>query len=168
MPQINVPESRHVGPAFIPGVTLKYLPYANARFLGILRSAIAVIGSRIVRNLSCNSAFAALPGRRAFRDVWADTRIWINFDPSRNGEDFGETNGFDITITEYPRRIKISVGKACIYPLEAGKRYLLYLSRSGDGVSFATKRCRGNRPSARAGVTLTWLGANGREFPLPK
>jgi len=101
MPHINIPGSGHVGPAFIPGVSLHYLPYTNARFLSVIKSAMALVGSRIVRHSPCNTAFAALPGRRTLRSLWADGRIWVNFDPSRNGQDFGETTGFDITITEY-------------------------------------------------------------------
>jgi len=100
-PRINTPGSGHTGPAFLPGVSLHYLPYTDTHFLGVVRGAITLLGSRIVRHSPCNKAFAALPGRRTLIAVWHDPRIWINFDPSRTGQDFGETTGFDITITEY-------------------------------------------------------------------
>ncbi len=60
-----------------------------------------LIGSRIVAHEPCNRAFAALPGRRTLLAVWSDPRVWINFDTSRTGQDFGETTDFDITITQY-------------------------------------------------------------------
>lgn len=62
---------------------------------------MALIGNRIIAHAPCNQAFAALPGRRTLMVIWRDPRIWINFDTSRSGQDFGETTGFDITITQY-------------------------------------------------------------------
>ena len=100
-PRINTPTSGHRGPVYIPGISLQYLPYSDARVLTVLESAITLVGLRIVRHPPCNRAFALLPHRRTLLSLWGDARIWINFDPSHNGLDYGETTGFDISITEY-------------------------------------------------------------------
>jgi len=100
-PSINIPGSGHTGPVFVSGLSLHYLPYTDSHLLSMLRGAINLLSSRIVRYSPCNKAFAALPGRRTLLSIWHDPRIWINFDSSRTGQDFGETTGFDITITHY-------------------------------------------------------------------
>lgn len=104
-PRINTPASGHAGPAYVPGVSLQYLPFSNARFLAVMESAITLVGLRIVRHPPCNRAFALLPRRRTLQNLWGDARIWINSDPSHNGLDYGETTGFEITITEYALRM---------------------------------------------------------------
>lgn len=104
-PHINTPTSGHHGPPYNPGVSLNYLPYSDTRWLAVLQSAVTLVGARIVRHLPCNRAFAALPYGRTLHSLWGDARIWLNFDPSHNGQDYGETTGFDITITEYALRM---------------------------------------------------------------
>jgi len=100
MPTINTPASGHHGPAPIPGGH-QYLPYTDPHFLSVLRSAIFVIRARITAHRACNDAFRALPGGRTLAQVFQDPSVWINFDPSRHGGDFGATRGKDVTITAY-------------------------------------------------------------------
>jgi len=100
MPMINTVASGHAGPAPLPGGH-QYLPYTNPVFLATLQRAINVISGRIHGNARCDAAFRALPGGRSFAQVWADNSIWINFDPSRAGGDYGATRGREVTITAY-------------------------------------------------------------------
>src|SRR6266849_1441035 len=100
MPQINTPKSGHVGPAALTGGH-QYLTYADAHFLTALQSAIHIIQNRIRGQVPCDNAFRLLPGARTFSQVWADSAVWINFDPSRSGGDYGATRAKEITITAY-------------------------------------------------------------------
>lgn len=100
MPRINTAGSGHAGPVPIPGGH-QYLPYTDPTFLATLQRAISIISTRINGNARCEVAFQALPGRRTFMQIWMDNSIWINFDPSRMGGDFGAARGKEITITAY-------------------------------------------------------------------
>jgi hypothetical protein len=100
MPNINTPASGHIGPSPLPGGH-KYLSYTDAHFLATLQRAIKIISDRITGYAPCNHAFRMLPGGKSFADVWADPNVWLNFDPSRRGGDFGATRGNDITITGF-------------------------------------------------------------------
>jgi hypothetical protein len=100
MPNINTPTSGHVGPVALAGGH-QYLSYTDAHFLATLRRAIHTIQSQISGQLPCDNAFRSLPGGRTFSQVWADPAVWINFDPSRRGGDYGATRGKEITVTAY-------------------------------------------------------------------
>jgi hypothetical protein len=100
MPQINTPTSGHAGPAPLPGGH-KYQPFTNAVLVSTLTSAMKIIDTRIKGNKKCDEAFKALPGGRTFARIWADNSVWINFDPSKAGGDFGACRGNDITLTAY-------------------------------------------------------------------
>jgi hypothetical protein len=100
MPHINTLKSGHVGPVALPGGH-QYHTYTDAHFLVTLQHAIHTIQSRIRGQIACDNAFRTLPGGRTFSQVWADPAVWINFDPSRRGGDYGATRGKEITVTAY-------------------------------------------------------------------
>src|SRR6266851_326263 len=100
MPKINTSKSGHVGPVALPGGH-QYLAYTNVSFLATLNQAVHIIQTRIRGQVPWDKAFRLLPGGRTFSQVWADPAVWINFDPSRSGGDYGATRAKEITITAY-------------------------------------------------------------------
>ena len=100
MPRINTAASGHAGPVPIPGGH-QYLSYTDATFIATLQRAVGIIDSRIRGSSKCDAAFRALPGGRTFAQIWADNSVWINFDPSRTGGDYGATRSKEVTITAY-------------------------------------------------------------------
>jgi hypothetical protein len=56
------------------GASLHYLPHTKARFLHTKRSAVALIGTRIIVHTPRNRAFGTLPGRRTLMAIWSDPR----------------------------------------------------------------------------------------------
>ncbi|MGI8743137.1 MAG: hypothetical protein ACR2NN_11325 [Bryobacteraceae bacterium] len=100
MANINTSASGHAGPAALAGGH-QYLSYSDAHFLATLRRAMHTLQSRIRGQAPCDNAFRSLPGGRTFSQVRADPAVWINFDPSRRGGDYGATRGKEITITAY-------------------------------------------------------------------
>jgi hypothetical protein len=108
VPQINTPTSGHHSPA--PKSGFSWLPYTATRDLSTLQHAVRIIDGRIKGTHACDAAFRALPGRRSFVQVWADQGIWISYDPSNDGSNYGATEfvgGKEITITEYALRLGV-------------------------------------------------------------
>lgn len=100
MPRINTVGAGHAGPTPLPG-GFRYDTFTDPGFLKTLNRATSIIDTRIRGYRPCNEAFRALPNGRSFADVWNDARIWINFDPSRQGGRYGAQRGSNITITAY-------------------------------------------------------------------
>jgi hypothetical protein len=67
---------------------------------------------------------------------------------------------------DVPSQSVVLSGTTCRYPLEAGRSYLLHLSRdpkmSGGAESYTTAICMGNKPLADADEALSWLRRSGR------
>jgi len=57
-----------------------------------------------------------------------------------------------------PEEITVITGEDCAYPLAAGKEYILFLS--GDGTTYGTYLCRGNRGISEAKPVWEWLDKN--------
>ncbi len=107
MPQIHLPTSTtYTAPGTISG--WKWLPYSNKTHLATLRSAIAIIDSKIKNYKPCNNAFKSLTGKKSFLQVWNDNSVWISYDPDNKGSRYGATlSKKHITITQYT----LSMGK---------------------------------------------------------
>lgn len=105
MPNINTPESGHVGQE--ASTSWQYLPYSDVALLATLQSAIHIIDSRIKGYKPCDQAFKALPGGRTFSLVWADPSVWINYDPGTAGGRYGATRdgSKNITISNFALRM---------------------------------------------------------------
>ena len=105
MPHINEQGSGHTGPAPLPNGH-QYLPYPATPpiFLQTLKQAIRIIDTKIKGYKPCNDAFKALPGGRTLAQIWSDTAVWINFDPSTTHGDYGATRGNNVTITAFTLR----------------------------------------------------------------
>jgi hypothetical protein len=103
MPNMNVPGSGHVSPSPVSG--WQWLPISSAAYRARIQSALNLISSRIKAYGPCNVAFRALPGRRAFSQVWADASVWISFDPGAAAGRFGATLGSEVTLSQYAYRM---------------------------------------------------------------
>jgi hypothetical protein len=63
----------------------RYWEYSNETALKILKRAIFILDHNLKGFRPCNDCFQKLPGGRTFDEVWADTSVWINFDPREPG-----------------------------------------------------------------------------------
>jgi hypothetical protein len=80
-----------------------------AKYLPTARQALDIMRTRILGKYRCDEIFSSLPGGKSLRDLYNGLDIWINYDPSNDGTDYGwtmpDTFPYDIVITQYTLRM---------------------------------------------------------------
>jgi hypothetical protein len=64
-------------------------------------------------------------------------------------------------------QVTIHTEGTCAFHFEAGKRYLLYLTKA-SGAAYGTTLCSGNQPAARAASAIRWLDQHGKAKRAPR
>jgi hypothetical protein len=64
---------------------------------------------------------------------------------------------------ETKAELVVTTRTTCAFHFEAGKEYLVYLTRSSVRDEWTTQICRGNLPVTQAGAPVAWLRANAKK-----
>jgi hypothetical protein len=106
MAKVNAPGSGHG--KFTASDGTNFFEYTDPKIRKILDQAIFILDHNVKKLRPCNTCFKKLPAGRTFDEVWADSSIWINHDPTghdSSGTDFyGATSsvgGKDVTISKH-------------------------------------------------------------------
>lgn len=91
MPKINIIGSGHG--RFTSSAGNRYWEYSDLPSLRMLQRAVFILDSNVKGMRPCNACFKKLPGGRTFDDVWADSSVWINFEPRDTVGWYGITYG---------------------------------------------------------------------------